>query len=57
MENNVLSHEHRSKNPNQNVNKLSLAIYIKVIHHYKVGFILGMQGWFTFRNNQSNLPC
>lgn len=43
--------------PDRCINKLSLASYKKMAQHYKVGFILGMQSWFTFRNNQCNLPC
>lgn len=34
-----------SKNPQQYIDTLDPAIYTKAIHHYKVGFTPGMQGW------------
>lgn len=37
-----ISHEHRGKNPQQNISKSNPKIYIKrIIHHNQMGFIPG----------------
>ena len=36
---------------------VAAAMHRKIIHHSKMEFILGVQDWFTFRNNQNNLSC
>ena len=39
--------EHRCKNPQQNFSKQNPTMYQKNIHHDQVGFISGMQGFFS----------
>lgn len=45
-----ISHEHRIKNPPQNLSKFNTTKYKRIIHHSQVGFILDAGGWFNIRN-------
>lgn len=42
-----LSHEHRGKNPKQNINKPDLLIMERITHHIQLGFVPGIQGCFN----------
>lgn len=45
-----ISHEHRIKNPRQNISKFNPTKHKRIIHHGQVGFILDTEGWFNIRN-------
>ena len=44
------SDDHRLENPPQNTSKVNSPIYYKVIEHYQVRYIPGMQGCFSVRD-------
>lgn len=45
----TLSHDHKCKSPHPNISKQIQQRIKRVIHHDKVGLILGIQGWFDIR--------
>ena len=46
-----ITDEHRCKNPQQNFSKQNPTMYQKNIHHDQVGFISGMQGFFSIHKS------